>query len=112
MNLAALSPSVRKLAVAVLASLLVPAACSTSGPSTMARATAEACSVFSHHYELQQIQTAASEGQKSGDTELAQEARQLQEDLTPTQDIGPPALIDVVKMTERCRQLGFPVAPP
>lgn len=106
MRMGALSPSVRNLAVAVLASGLGLAACSTSTPSPEARATAEACSVFFRHYELKQIEMTATEGQRSGDAELAREARQLQKDLAQPY-IGVPVLIDINRMTDRCRQLGF-----
>jgi len=100
-------PSVRNLAVvAVLASVLALAACATSTPSPQARATAEACSIFFHHYELKQIEMAATVAQRSGDAELAREAAQLQKDLAKPY-VGAPALVDVVKMTDRCRQLGF-----
>lgn len=106
-KLAAVGPSVRNLAVvAVLASVLALAACATSTPSPQARATAEACSIFFHHYELKQIEMAATVGQRSGDAELAREAAQLQKDLAKPY-VGAPALVDVVKMTDRCRQLGF-----
>jgi hypothetical protein len=100
------SPSVRNLAVAVLASGLGLAACSTSTPSPEARATAEACSVLFSHYGLKQIEMAATEGQRSGDAELAREATQLQKDLSQPY-IGVPVLIDITRMTDRCRQLGF-----
>ena len=49
---------------------------------------------------------AATVGQRSGDAELAREAAQLQKDLAKPY-VGAPALVDVVKMTDRCRQLGF-----
>jgi hypothetical protein len=94
---------------AVMAIGLVLAACSTSPLGSRARATAEACSVFSRHYGLKQIEMAARDGQRSGDAELAREARQLQKDLAQPY-VGVPALADITRMTDRCRQLGFPIA--
>lgn len=96
---------VRKLAVAVLAFGLVLAGCSSS-PSVQARALAETCNVFKSHYANEQIEMAATWGQRSGDAELAREAASLQMDLRNPNEKGVSAIIEVYKMTERCIQLG------
>jgi hypothetical protein len=97
-----------RLAVAALACGLVLAGCSTSPPNAQARATAEACGVFQHHYGLKQTEMVAEVGQRSGDAELAREARELERDLPKLdQDIDVPVLVDVARMTDRCQQLGF-----
>lgn len=84
------------------------AACSSSSPGSKARATAQACGVFAHHYETKQVKIAATVGQRSGDPELARETARLQKDLAAAdQNGGLPAIIDVEKMTARCHQMGF-----
>lgn len=94
------------MAVAALACGLVLAACSTSPHSSQARATTETCRVFFSHYGLKQIEMAATEGQRSGDAELEREATQLRKDLAQPH-VGVPVLIDITRMTDRCRKLGF-----
>jgi hypothetical protein len=63
--------------------------------------------VFRHHFGLKQTEFVATEGQKSGDRELAREARQLERDLPNLQEGGVPVVVDVARMTDRCQQLGF-----
>jgi hypothetical protein len=110
---------VRKLAVAVLTSGLVLAGCSSSPPSAQARALAETCNVFKppSHNITKQIEMVATWGQKAGDAELAREAARLQMDLKKPY-VGVSVDIDMLKMTERCIQLGvlpesdLPTTPP
>lgn len=96
--------SVRKTAFVVLAFGLILAACATYPSGS--QGTTETCRVFFRHYDLKQIEMAAREGQRSGDAELAREATQLEEDLAQRY-VGVPALVDIVRMTDRCRKLGF-----
>jgi hypothetical protein len=98
------------LAVALLGLLL--AACSSSSPGPQAQATAAACSVFSRHAETKQIETAATEGQRSGDSDLRREAAQLQRDLASANQTGDglPWSLDVLNMANRCGKLGFHIA--
>jgi hypothetical protein len=97
---------VRKLAVAVLACGLALAGCSMSPTSPQAWALAETCNVFkAPHYGTKQVEMIASVGQRSGDAELARDAARLDMYLKKP-DVGAPALVDVVKIAERCAQLG------
>ncbi len=67
---------------------------------------AETCNVFkSPHYGTKQVEMIATLGQSSGDAELAREAARLDMDLKKP-DVGAPALVDLVKIAERCAQLG------
>jgi hypothetical protein len=95
---------VRKLAFAVLALGLVLAGCSSSPPSAQARALAETCNVFKSHYSTKQIDMVATLGQKSGDALLDRDAARLQMDMRKQNDVS--SLLDIVKITERCNQLG------
>jgi hypothetical protein len=94
----------RKLAVGVLALGLMLAGCSSSPPSAQARALAETCNVFKSHYGTQQVETIAVSGQKSGDDQLARDTARLQTDMRKQK--GVPSLLDLVKIAERCNQLG------
>lgn len=95
----------RKLAVAALTCGLVLAGCSSSPSNAHTQALAETCNVFKSHYSTKQIEMVATLGQRSGDAELAREARLLQMDhRKPDGDVS--ALTEVVKITERCNQLG------
>lgn len=87
------------------------AGCSSS-PSHQAAATAEACGIFAGHAGTKQFEMAATDGQRSGDTELRREAMKLQKDLALAirKDEGVPALVDINSMAGRCRQLGFRIA--
>ena len=78
--------------------------CSSSPPSAQARALAETCNVFKSHYSTKQIEMVARVGQKSGDAQLVRDATGLQMDLAKEKDTS--ALIAIVKITQRCNQLG------
>jgi hypothetical protein len=99
------SHGVRRLAVFVLACGLVFAGCSTSTTSSQHRTLAETCNVFKSHYGTKQVEMIATLGQKSGDADLTREAARLETDLKK-RDVGAPTLTDLVKIAERCAQLG------
>jgi hypothetical protein len=100
----------RRVAIGgLLMAVTALAACSTSPPSPQARATAEACSVFSGHADTSEIEMAAIEGQRSGDGDLAQAATQLRKNLAQAYP-GVSALVEVKDMAERCDKLGFHIA--
>ena len=97
---------VRKLAVVALIFGMVLAGCSSSHPNAQAQALAETCNIFSSHYANEQIEMAAIWGQRSGDSALEREAALLQIDLKNPNEDDVFAGIEVLKMTERCIQLG------
>jgi hypothetical protein len=80
----------------------------SEGPVTYSAQTqvlAETCNVFKSHYATKQVHEVATWGQESGDAELEPESAHLQVDLRgPRGQVS--ALIELVKITERCYQLG------
>jgi hypothetical protein len=73
-------------------------------PSAQTRALAETCNVFKSHYGTQQVKMIAVSGQRTGDNQLAKDAARLQTDMRKQE--GVPSLLDLVKIAERCNQLG------
>jgi hypothetical protein len=67
---------------------------------------AKTCNVFKSHFATKQVDEIVTWGQKSGDAELAGEAASLQMDLRKLPQRSVPALMELVKMIERCNQLG------
>jgi hypothetical protein len=74
--------------------------------SAQTQALAETCNVFKSHYATKQVHEVAAWGQESGDAELAREAASLQMDLRKLPQRSVPALIELLKIPERCYQLG------
>jgi hypothetical protein len=81
----------------------------SEGPVTYSAQTvavAKTCNVFKSHFATKQVDEIVTWGQKSGDAELAREAASLQIDLRRLPQRSVPALMELVKMIERCNQLG------
>jgi hypothetical protein len=74
--------------------------------SAQTQALTETCNVFKSHYATKQVDEVAAWGQESGDAELARESARLQMDLNKLPQRQVPTLIELVKITERCYQLG------
>ena len=74
--------------------------------SAQTQALVETCNVFKSHYATKQVREVAAWGQDSGDAELAREAASLQMDLKRLPQRAVASLIELLKIPERCYQLG------
>jgi hypothetical protein len=72
--------------------------------SSEGSALADTSNVFKSPNASQQIEMIAVVGQRSADEQLARDAARLQMDLREQK--GVPSLLDLVKIAERCNQLG------
>jgi hypothetical protein len=94
----------KRVLIPLLLAAALFAGCSSAPTSTKPRALAKTWNVFRSHYATKQIEAVAVSGQNSGDNQLARDAARLQIDIRKQNDVS--SLLDIVKITERCNQLG------